>query len=80
MKRLVVWYNSRNNSYYYKIVRGFFYESYDYVVGAVNSYGHTIVLIIELNDVFFSSIKPFYPMYSMKDKIIKKLISFLKKL
>ena len=80
MKRLVVWYNPQKETYYYKIVRGFFYENYDYVVGAVNSYGHTIVLIIELNEVFFKSVKPFYPIVSMKDKIIKKLIFFLKKL
>ena len=46
MKKIVVWYNPNKDIYYYRIVRGIFYERYDYVPGAVNNYGHVIVVVI----------------------------------
>lgn len=51
MKKLVVWHNVDKNTYYYRIVRGLFYERYNYEVGEINNYGHRIVLVIPLEDI-----------------------------
>lgn len=75
MDKLVVWYNPNKKSYYYRRVRGIFYERYDYVVGAKNAYDHIIVLIIPINDL---ELTPTYK--SIKKSIINKAISFLKKI
>lgn len=37
MKKLVVWYNPSKKIYYYRIVRGIYYERYDYKEGSVNN-------------------------------------------
>lgn len=46
MKKIVIWHNVQKDTYYFKIVRGLFYERYNYEIGAINNYGHKIVLII----------------------------------
>ena len=78
MKKLVVWFNPNKNEYYYRVVRGIFYERYDYVVGAVNNYGHIIVLVIDFNDL--STYLVNYSRDSIKTRTIRRLISFLKKI
>lgn len=72
MKKLVVWYNSKNDTYYYRIVKTIYYEGYAYEVGSTNSYGHVIVLVIPLNDI----IKP----PTLKKTIINKCVVFLKRI
>lgn len=71
MKRyLVVWYNYKLDSYYYKIVRGFY--QCKYYPGLINQYNHEVVLVI-----------PFvYKVYQepLKKRLIKRLISFLEKI
>lgn len=46
MKKIVVWYNPNKDIYYYRIIKSYFYERYNYSVGSINNYGHIIVLII----------------------------------
>jgi len=55
MKKIVVWYNPNKDIYYYKIVRGIFYERYDYVPGSVNNYGHIICLVIPFYSLTLTS-------------------------
>ena len=54
MKKIVVWYNPNKDIYYYRIVRGIFYERYDYVCGSINNYGHIIVCVIPVYNIEFS--------------------------
>lgn len=79
MKKLVVWYNPTKNLYYYRVVRGIFYEGYSYEVGAVNSFGHIIVLVISFNDLLLNYNNR-WVINDLKTRVINCLISFLKKL
>lgn len=66
--KIVVWHNQKNDSYYYKIVRGIIQR---YYVGFKNQYGHKIVLIIECDFMIKKE--------KLKKKLIKRIISFLEK-
>lgn len=69
IRKLCIWHNIKKDIYYHRIVKGLFYESYEYKVGAINSYGHELVYIIDLE---YQS--------SLKDSMVNKLISFLRKI
>ena len=79
MKRLIVWYNPNKNVYYYKVVRGIYYERYDYVVGSVNNYGHVIVLVVDLKELLPTSYVSLYRS-GLKHHVVSSLISLLKKI
>ena len=69
MKKIVIWYKPKDNSYYYKIVRGCYCN---YEVGYINRYGHVIILVIDIfKDIYY---KP-----SLKKRVLTKIISFLQK-
>lgn len=63
---IVIWYKPNKNEYYFKKVKGY-YEKYK--VGQLNSYGHQVILVISLRDVFYTM--------PLKTKLITKAISFL---
>ena len=69
-KYLVVWFNPKKNSYYYKILK---HNYNNYFVGYVNEYNHIIVI--------FENISHYLYIYKhnidIKRVIIRKLISFL---
>lgn len=69
MDKIVVWHNQKKDTYYYKIVSGYYR---DYRVGESNQYNHIIVLV----DDFY---KPSYRV-SIKKRLIRRLIRFLEKL
>lgn len=71
MRRLVVWLNNDKGQYYHRIINGSYIEQ-DYRVGKTNSYGHTIVHIVEDFD-FYKKKVPY------KKKLISKTIDFLSK-
>ena len=73
MKKLVVWYNPNKNTYYYRVVRGFFYERYEYKEGSINNYGHVIVLVIPVYKIELITLP-----YSQKTTFLDKCSSFLK--
>lgn len=73
MKKIIIWYNPNKDTFYYKIVRGIYYESYNYEIGSVNSYGHIIKFIIPLNDVID------FKQRTIKQQFYFRLYSFLKK-
>lgn len=79
MKKLVVWYNPNKNIYYYRFVRGIFYESYSYDVGQTNSFGHIIVLVISYDELKLN-LSHKYSYTTLKTRTLSRLISFLKKL
>lgn len=68
MKKLVIWYNPNKDIYYYRIVRGIFYERYDYKEGSVNNYGHVIVLIIPIYNIKINTPKPHNFLHSLSSK------------
>ena len=70
MYKIIVWYNPNKNTYYYKKTK----ETYsNYYVGFKNQYEHEVVVII--NDYENKRYK-----ISLKNKVLKRLISFLQKL
>ena len=69
MKKIIVWYNPNKEVYYYRVVKCNYVE---YTVGFKNSYNHEIVLVI---DDFFVQ----HNHYSLKKRLIKKIIRFLDK-
>ena len=71
MYKLIVWYNPRKQSYYHKIVRGF-YTNYN--IGFKNQYNNTIVYIISLEKQFK------IPKKRLKEQIIDNIILYLRKL
>ncbi len=72
MGRFVIWKNLNNNTYYYKYVKGYYY---DYKIGLMNQYNHIVVLVIDLSE--FVSPKAYSVSY--RKKFINFLINFLKK-
>lgn len=66
---IVVWHNTTENQYYYKIVKGT-YTNYE--VGYRNSYNHKVISIIP--NVYIDIVKP-----SFKERLIKRIIRFLEK-
>lgn len=68
MKRLIVWFNPNNKTYYYKIVKTYYV---DYFVGYKNSYNHEVVLVID--NLYFEQKRT----NSLKKRLIKKIIRFL---
>lgn len=67
---LVIWKRRQDNSYYWKLVRGF-YSSY--YIGYINQYNHEIVLTIDLN-------KEILHRPTIQKRVVSKLISLLHKL
>lgn len=65
-KNIVVYYNRKKDEYYYKVVK-----YVDYEVGHKNSYGHEVILIIDVMDVWYP------PKVSIQERLLKRLISFL---
>lgn len=68
--KLVVWHNLNYDSYYYKIIKGYYGV---YEVGYINQYNHEIVLVID--KIYFQVYKP-----PIKKRVLRKMISFLQKL
>lgn len=79
MKRIVdksiwtisVWYNPNSKEYYYKLLTSRYFEN----VGYKNSYGHELILVIDVYKDIVKQRK--IPIYL---RILKKFISFLQKL
>lgn len=70
MKTIVVWYNTNNDTYYYRCVCNIIPK---YEVGFVNSYKHVVVLTIDLyKDIIYKT--------PLKTRVIRRLIAFLHKL
>lgn len=72
MKKIIIWHNLNKDTYYYRIVKGF-YRNYE--VGFINQYNHQIILIIDI----YKEFTQFYKM-PWKKRVIKKAISFLHRL
>lgn len=45
MKKIIVWHNVQYDTYYYKIVKGYYA---DYFPGYKNQYNHVVILVIPL--------------------------------
>lgn len=69
-KLLVVWYNPNDNSHYYKIVNGYYYQNYH--EGYVNGYGHMICIVIPVTFKI--------PRDSPLKRLIRRVIVFLENL
>lgn len=67
MYHIVVWYNPNKDSYYY---RKYIYYTDRYEIGFKNSYGHEVILIIDLTS---------HEKIDKKRVFIKRLIRFLNK-
>lgn len=65
-KLLIIWFNPKKHSYYYRYVSGFYQ---DYYVGYKNQYDHTIILIIELVHSYSKT--------PLKKRLLRRLIVFL---
>ncbi|MBQ7136776.1 MAG: hypothetical protein IJO43_02210 [Bacilli bacterium] len=65
-KNIVVYYNPNKKEYYYKVVK-----YVDYEIGHKNSYGHEVLLIINVMDIWYP------PKVSVKERVLKRTISFL---
>lgn len=68
MKKIVVYYNAKTNSHYYRYVYDFFDK---FSPGYKNQYGHVVVLTIDLFNLIHK--------VPLRKKLIRKLISLLKK-
>lgn len=70
MKKIIVWHNLKTNTYYFKIVNGYYAN---YHVGYKNSYNHVVILMIDLyKDIYYKP--PFLK------KVLTKYISFLQRI
>lgn len=67
--KVIIWYNPNKNIFYHKAVKGYYRN---YVIGEKNQYKHQIVDIIDLEFYEFK--------YSLKKRLLRKLISFLEKI
>lgn len=63
---LIIWFNPKKLSYYYKYVTGFYQ---DYFVGYKNQYGHSIIMIFELIQTYHKT--------PLKKRLLRRFISFL---
>lgn len=71
MRLIIVWHNLNYDTYYYKIVKGF-YSSYN--IGYVNKYNHKIILVIPISNLIYK-----YKVSPLR-KVLRKFISFLQKI
>lgn len=69
MSKLVIWHNPNTDTYYYKIVSGYYRE---YTPGSQNQYNHKIILVID--NIYTNTYK-----VPLKKRLLRKLISFLEK-
>lgn len=68
---ICIWYNPNTKEYYYKLLTSLYFEK----SGFKNSYGHELILVIDVyRDILRNRKMPFYL------KILKKFISLLQKL
>ncbi len=67
---IVVWHNLNKDIYYHKIIKGTYGT---YYIGYINQYNHEIIDIIP--NIYLESHK-----VSLKNKVLKRLISFLQKI
>lgn len=67
MPKVIVWHNLNNDTYYYKLVNGFYMN---YNVGYINHYNHKIIVIVP--NIYTSSYR-----VSLRKKVLTNLISFL---
>ena len=49
MGRFIIWHNLNNDTYYFKYVKGMYY---DYKIGLINQYNHEVILIIDVSRYF----------------------------
>lgn len=70
---LVVWYKPNNKSYYYKILK---HNYNNYYVGYINEYNHVVIVCEDISKFLFVT-KNYY---SIKRRIVKKLVNFLNKI
>lgn len=75
MEKIFVWYVPSSNHYYYKVGKG---NYKNYHVKDQNSYGHILVLIIDLN--YFMTTRQDKTFVSYKKMIINDIIRLLEKL
>lgn len=47
MYRFIIWHNLNNDTYYFKFIKGSYYN---YTIGLKNQYNHEVILIINLSD------------------------------
>lgn len=66
-KYIVIYYNPNKKDYYYKVVG----SSSKYYVGYKNSYGHEVLFIINVYDIWYP------PKRKLRKKVLTKIISFL---
>lgn len=70
MKSLIIWFNPRKKIYYYRVINNFISNYYE---GYINQYGHIVVLVIDIyKDLIYKE--------PLRNKVIRKFISFLHKL
>jgi len=69
-KIIVIWHNLNKDIYYYKIIKGTYF---DYAPGYINQYNHEIVCVIK-------NIYTEYRKITFREKVSKKIISFLQKI
>jgi len=66
---IIVWYNPNKDKYYFKKIK---YGYAKYYEGFENSYGHKVILVITLYDVFYKM--------PLKELLIRRAIAFLERL
>lgn len=66
-RKIVIW-KRPDGTLYYKKINGFYNN---YIEGLENGFGHVIVLIIDIEDIFYQYKKP------LRNKIIDKIVNFL---
>lgn len=67
---IIVW-QKQDGSYYYRKIKGWYKN---YPIGFINSYGHTVILVINLDDLVYFRQK------SLKTRLISKIIRVLEKI
>lgn len=68
-KILIVWFNPNKNTYYYKIVWGWYAN---YYIGYRNQYNHVVVLIID-------KIEFRIPKEPLKRRVLTRIINYLQR-
>lgn len=69
-KKIIVWFNRNSQTYYYKVIHDIVDK---YNVGYTNQYNHEVILVIDIY-------KDLIDKYSLKNKVINRLIRFLQSL
>lgn len=68
---VIVVFQKQDSTYYFKKIRSL---THHYVVGEENGYGHKVILVIDLLDLFNKRKKP------LRNRVLDRLISRLEKM